>query len=58
MELALLKAGGVRIERQTGTRRAPKGAGGPVTRSAVIRGACRLLLEHSATAHGSRGGAA
>jgi hypothetical protein len=59
MELALLEAGGVRIELQTRARRALEEAGLPVTRNAVIRGAYRLLADHDATtAHGSSGGAA
>jgi hypothetical protein len=59
MELALLEAGGVRIELQTRARRALEEAGVPVTRNAVIRGAYRLLLDHGATtAYGSSGGAA
>jgi hypothetical protein len=59
MELALLEAGGVRIELQTRARRALEEAGIPVTRNAVIRGAYRLLLDREATTtYGSRGGAA
>jgi hypothetical protein len=59
MELALLEAGGVRIELQTRARRALDEAGVPVTRNAVVRGAYRLLLDREATtAHGRRGGAA
>jgi hypothetical protein len=59
MELALLEAGGVRIEMQTRARRTLEDAGIPVTRSAVIRGAYRLLLDReAATTHGRSGGAA
>jgi hypothetical protein len=59
MELALLEAGGVRIELQTRARRTLEEAGVPVTRNAVIRGAYRLLADHDATtADGSSGGAA
>jgi hypothetical protein len=59
MEVALLEAGGVRIELQTRARRALEEAGTPVTRNAVIRGAYRLLLDREAAiTHGSSGGAA
>jgi hypothetical protein len=58
MELALLEAGGVRIELQVRARRALEQAGIPVTRSAVIRGAYRLLAEHDATTPGNSTGAA
>jgi hypothetical protein len=58
MELALLEAGGVRIELQVRARRALEQAGIPVTRSAVIRGAYRLFADHDATAHSNSTGAA
>jgi hypothetical protein len=58
MELALLEAGGVRIELQMRARRALEQAGIPVTRNAVIRGAYRLLTEHNATPQGNSSGAA
>jgi hypothetical protein len=59
MELALLEAGGVRIELQIRARRTLEEAGVPVSRNAVVRGAYRLLLDREATtARGRRGGAA
>jgi hypothetical protein len=58
MELALLEAGGVRIDLQTRARRTLEEAGVPVTRNAVIRGAYRLLADHDATTAHGKGGAA
>lgn len=56
--MALLEAGGVRTELHTRARRALQEAAIPVTRSAVIRGAYRLLVRRDTTSHDSRGGAA
>lgn len=60
MEVALLEAGGIRIELQMRARRELEEAGIGITRNAVVRGAYGLLLEREAAAGGAdnRGGAA
>lgn len=56
MTLALVEAGGVRIDLQMRVRRDLEAQGLPVTRAAVIRGAYTLLEQHRRT--GSASGAA
>ena len=58
MEVALLEAGGMRIELQMRARRALEETGIPLTRNAVIRGAYRLLLDRDTVAEDGTGGAA
>ena len=56
MTLALVEAGGVRVDLQMRARRDLEAQGLPVTRAAVIRGAYTLLEQHRRT--GSASGAA